>query len=778
MIEKMKIKPCGGLNEDCLNWQHYINGICACIQQTFANNENVCIGIVGEWGHGKTSAINMCLEQLKGKYKKQSFNILGCLIFVVIWLSVLALLLYNISLLKKYFDFVDRDLVHLNVVLLLLLIICIFYKKYKYILKKIKEKFIKLWQYFTVKNQLVEIHFSPWNCTSKEQLLEEYLKLLSNQLDFVIPNIAPKLLQYANIVTGIDLCGYWGNFFPKKDISTLKNEIEEILYQTDKKIIVVIDDFDRIQGEEIFNLLKLIGIIANFPNIVNIVAYDKEYILSNLNMYFESIKETNNAEKYIQKIIPFEFPLPQISHTKMQELFNVEFKEIIDNTIYNELGLNDNFSNTIGGYLKNIRDLKQLLSAFEFHYKTFKHQGININITDLLFITAIKTFNYNLWLSIYNCGKDYFTINNGIPKYVWVLNNPTRLKEYFEQKLGLKTLKDYEINILGAMIQRLKTVDDYSKIDTISDYEEYNIKRLWHDSNTFNMYFEYNPPKSNIKNILKYLQIEDFCCSEFSKLIKTDVDWSDLNDIVFAPQYIKLLEENIQSILNFLEFILTNKEAYNQFNFIYFQHGNKYILQFITPQKFNELIEKILAKGHENIDAIVDLINVYYLYDKSSSYRYYTRTLNQEDLKYLNELLMKMNEILRLKNIDELSYFSICYICYNFGKFSSEPKEIIQQKIYNDVKKLDNEELLNYLEHFIYNPNEETATFEILETNDIFNQETKELLKQKLLTIQKNSKIMNKQEFKHPFIEKSERHYLTQVTESHIADFVPKTYLK
>lgn len=770
MIEKMKIKPCSGLNEDCLNWQHYIKGICACIQQTFANNENVCIGIVGEWGHGKTSAINMCLEQLKGKYKKQGFELLGCFIFFVICLCVLAIF---IILLLKSFDFVDRNLVSLNVVLILLLLICIFYKKYKYLLKKTKEKFIKLWKYFTVKNQLVEIHFSPWNCTSKEQLLEEYLKLLSNQLNFVIPNIAPKLLQYANIVTGIDLCGYLGNFFTKKDISTLKNEIEEILYQTDKKIIVVIDDFDRIQGEEIFNLLKLIGIIANFPNIVNIVAYDKKYICDNLNTYFNS----NNAEKYIQKIIPFEFPLPQISHTKMQELFNVEFKEIIDNTIYNELGLNDNFSNTIGGYLKNIRDLKQLLSAFEFHYKTFKHQGLNINITDLLFITAIKTFNYNLWLSIYNCGKDYFSPNNNIFKDLDRLRSIGNEKEYFDNHLKYNELDSFEKNIICSMIPRISEVNEY-KTQAILDSNEYTIKRLWHDSNTFNMYFEYNPPKSNIKNILNYLKIENFSCSEFSKLMKTDVDWSDLNDIVFASQYIKRLEENIQSILNFLEFILTNKEAYNQFNFIYFQHGNNYILQFITPQKFNELIEKILAKGHENIDAIVDLVNVYYLYDKSSSYRYYTRTLNQEDLKYLNELLVKMNEILRLKNINDLSYFSICYICYNFGKFSSATKEIIQQKIYNDVKKLDNEELLNYLEHFIYNPNEETATFEILETNDIFNQETKELLKQKLLTIQKNSKIMNKQEFKHPFIEKSEIHYLTQVTESHIADFVLKTYLK
>lgn len=764
MIEKMKIKPCSGLNEDCLNWQHYINGICACIQQTFANNENVCIGIVGEWGHGKTSAINMCLEQLKGKYKKQSFNILGCFIFVVICLSVLALLLYNISLLKKCFDFVDKDLVHLNVVLLLLLIICIFYKKYKYILKKTKEKFIRLWQYFTVKNQLVEIHFSPWNCTSKEQLLEEYLKLLSNQLNFVIPNIAPKLLQYANIVTGIDLCCYFGNFFPKKDLSTLKKEIEEILYQTDKKIIVVIDDIDRIQGEEIFNLLKLIGIIANFPNIVNIVAYDKKYICDNLNTYFNS----NNAEKYIQKIIPFEFPLPQISNENMQNLFNIEFMEIIKDKDYNETGLKNKYSNTIGGYLKNIRDLKQLLTAFEFHYNIFKKQGININITDLLFITAIKTFNYKLWIDIYNCGKDYFSSNNIFKDL------DGNEKEYFDNHLKYNELDSFEKNIICSMIPRISEVNEY-KTQSILDSDIYTIKRFWHDSNTFNMYFEYNPSKTNIDLIFKYLFNADFNVKNFENMIKTDVDWSDLNDIVFAPQYIKRLEENIQSILNFLEFILTNKEAYNQFNFIYFQHGNEYILQFITPQKFNELIEKILAKGHENIDAIVDLVNVYYLYDKSSSYRYYTRTLNQEDLKYLNELLVKMNEILRLKNINELSYFSICYICYNFGKFSSASKEIIQQKIYNDVKKLDNEELLNYLEHFIYNPNNQMATFEVLKSNDIFGKDTKEVLKQKLLLLQQNSKIMNKNEYKHPFVENPAT--LGEIKDSHIVDFILKTYL-
>lgn len=771
MVDKTKIKPCFNQKEDCLDWENYITGICSYIQQTFKDNENANIGIVGEWGHGKTSAINMCLEQLRTEYNKRIFDKLGIVVIIIIYTSILILLTLNHTLIEQCNNFIFTKFKLENIIPLLLLFTGLLYKKYKYCWNKFKQKILKIVKYFILKKQLIEIHFSPWNYSNKEQLLEDYLKLLSNELNFVIPNISSKLIQYSEIITGIDLCKC-SKLFPstKKDISSLKREIENILKHTDKKIIVIIDDFDRIQGEEIFNLLKLIGIIANFSNIVNIVAYDKKYVCDNLNTYFNS----NNAEQYIQKIIPFEFPLPQISHTKMQELFNIEFKKIIENEDYNETGLKNKYSNTIGGYLKNIRDLKQLLTAFEFHYNVFKKQGININIIDLLFITTIKTFNYNLWLSIYNCGKDYFSPNNTIFKDLDILRSIGNEKEYFDNHLKYNELDSFEKNIICSMIPRISEVNEY-KTQAILDSDIYTIKRLWHNSNTFNMYFEYNPSKTNIDLILKYLFNANFNVKKFENIIKTDVDWSDLNDIVFAPQYIKLLEENIQSILNFLEFILTNKEAYNQFNFIHFQHGNKYILQFIAPKKFNELIEKILAKGHENIDAIVDLVNVYYLYNRNSSYRYYTRMLNQEDLKYFNELLVKMNEILRLKNIDELSYFSICYICYNFGKFSSEPKEIIQQKIYNDLKKLDNEELLNYLEHFIYNPNNKTATFEVLKSDNIFNKDTKEMLKQKLLLLQQNSKIMNKNEYKHPFVENPAT--LGEIKASHIIDFILKTYL-
>ena len=60
------------------------------------------------------------------------------------------------------------------------------------------------------------------------------------------------------------------------------------------------------------------------------------------------------------------------------------------------------------------------------------------------------------------------------------------------------------------------------------------------------------------------------------------------------------------------------KDENTQNYFIRNEYGTKCYLtkhSKIIASKFNELIEKLLAKGHENIDAIVDLVNVYYLYD-------------------------------------------------------------------------------------------------------------------------------------------------------------------
>ena len=85
----------------------------------------------------------------------------------------------------------------------------------------------------------------------------------------------------------------------EETLDLLKEKIEEaITTDGSKPFAIFIDDLDRLEGNELFEVLRLIRITANFRNVVFIVAYDRDYICNVLN---ES-KNIKRAEEYIQKI--------------------------------------------------------------------------------------------------------------------------------------------------------------------------------------------------------------------------------------------------------------------------------------------------------------------------------------------------------------------------------------------------------------------------------------------------------------------------------------------
>ena len=64
-----------------------------------------------------------------------------------------------------------------------------------------------------------------------------------------------------------------------KDLSVLREELSSGLNLLDGKLYILIDDIDRLQGKEIFEVLKLIRNTADFNHIVYI-----------RNMYFSRFK--------------------------------------------------------------------------------------------------------------------------------------------------------------------------------------------------------------------------------------------------------------------------------------------------------------------------------------------------------------------------------------------------------------------------------------------------------------------------------------------------------
>ena len=66
-----------------------------------------------------------------------------------------------------------------------------------------------------------------------------------------------------------------------------------------QKIVIIIDDIDRLEGKEIFEVLRIIRNTAKFNNIIYIVAYDKDHVVGQL-----CLPEFGIEKDYLEKMAP------------------------------------------------------------------------------------------------------------------------------------------------------------------------------------------------------------------------------------------------------------------------------------------------------------------------------------------------------------------------------------------------------------------------------------------------------------------------------------------
>lgn len=94
------------------------------------------------------------------------------------------------------------------------------------------------------------------------------------------------------------LSSVYALFYREDSLETAKETLEKTLKSIPKPIVIVVDDLDRLTGEEIMEVLQLMRNGASFPNLYFIAAYDKNYMV-------KTISEQNKMimpDIYLEKI--------------------------------------------------------------------------------------------------------------------------------------------------------------------------------------------------------------------------------------------------------------------------------------------------------------------------------------------------------------------------------------------------------------------------------------------------------------------------------------------
>ena len=181
-----------------------------------------------------------------------------------------------------------------------------------------KSSFINLLMNEVKKHGDIIIRFNPRGSKSAANIQEDFFDAFATELSKCYAGFGFLLGRYTK---HLGLLGQyeWTRplesllmlLLPDKDVEAINEAISTL----GKRIYVVIDDLDRLTGEEIIEVLKLVDRNASFNNVVFVMAYDKEYVNNVLRKHLDHGLD----HSFIDKYVTWEVTLPEVDSGVLKE---------------------------------------------------------------------------------------------------------------------------------------------------------------------------------------------------------------------------------------------------------------------------------------------------------------------------------------------------------------------------------------------------------------------------------------------------------------------------
>lgn len=514
------------VKEDELDYGTIVNKLTEVLSNQ-TSGKSFTIGLVGPWGNGKSSIIKMVSSQIKPKI-----------------------------------SFFRRIMAYLK---------------------------------FSNDKDIIIINFLPYLNHKEEDIISEFFTSLSKELSNFNGKLANQILEYSKRLTNIykenKLVELFENVSSKSADTPSKHLYDEInvrLNEVGKKIIVFVDDLDRLSESEILEVLKLIRNTADFNNTIFVVAMDKDYVINRLKANNEILDS-----KFIDKFFQLEILLPELETRILREYFiklllksNLasinNFEEKLNLAIKAQFNLFDM-------YVKNLRDVKRIANQIIFEYPFFENEldlkdFMNFTYFKLKFPKLIKILNdnRNTLLNIDRSGKFY-----QLP-----MVKPSNIKAVNKKKSN----------------ERVIIIDKFKSLDKYKIYEQLQAEDL------------------SIKDFIKVEKDDiDLLLKTLASLFGEENEIENNHSIKFENNFRKLMQQKfLATDLLESEYQLLFKNSDLPINDLGTPYDLPYDLinDFFEQHKLNELLKRFDYFNSHNIPHIKwSILILGMLYEKRIDYK-------------------------------------------------------------------------------------------------------------------------------------------------------------
>ena len=234
--------------------------------------------------------------------------------------------------------------------------------------------------------RVVVLRFNPWFFSGTEDLVARFFAELAAVLshgDEQLRRIAVRLARYAGSVSGfaalipgagmplaavlnaVQQGAAAGEATPTLD--ERYGELREALDEFDERIVVLVDDLDRLSDHEVREVVRLVKLVGDLPRLTYILAFDRERLEDALGRDAadpDGIRPRGRA--YLEKIVQSRYDVPPLRRQQVLKLMLEQFNAAI--ATHGEPHLHEvDWQNMVGHSIQKMvrtpRDAKRLANA-------------------------------------------------------------------------------------------------------------------------------------------------------------------------------------------------------------------------------------------------------------------------------------------------------------------------------------------------------------------------------------------------------------------------------
>lgn len=335
------------------------------------------------------------------------------------------------------------------------------------------------------------VEFSPWeyaegsrlpflffnavaNSYGKETNEETAMKLAKKfqALGYLLDLVAyvPKFTPIAKTLSGLTNLAH--KYLSKKVVPLLsvRDDIERLLIEDTRRLIVVVDDLDRLSAENVRRMIQLVKANGDFPNMTYLLLCDRDYVGRALCPVVDGNTEKDGRE-YLEKIVSFGLDLPRIRSSDLRAYLVGTLKDVLDRHQVKDFNPALELSSIVFQMLHDLRDVKRLISGFEFQLAAHRKKGggtASAHLGDLIALEACRQFEPAFYHAIYKSKRQLmceeesiYSDKRSVLSNEWIEKNLTCFISDQHPEIGVEFIEQ----ILGWQSGKQSADGQYQRCD-------------------------------------------------------------------------------------------------------------------------------------------------------------------------------------------------------------------------------------------------------------------------------------------------------------------------